>query len=514
MTGDIYKCVLDKVKSIKKSNNITDVDEVGLLYYLSIDAFFDDFYFPILSSHQKEYYGEVNTPLILADELVAFLNLQQYTDNLPAIADSGAGMGYISAVLVKRLFNVVNPHSHSQTQTDGRQRWISILKNITLIEINEDNCAILKLFFGRHATIVCGDYLNYFPSLDMNKNGEKYDIVIGNPPFNINGSIKVPTNSSRSKKEDGKTIWREFVYHSLNYVLKPGGLLCYFMPSLWLKSDDKSGLFNYILRENKLLRVKCYSNTESNSLFKGHAQTHCGCFLIKTGGITDEFEHYSHYLKQFSRCALSKRGTVKSICVLDSTIERKIINKLEEEFIHHGLEYKTLTFNKTSTLSKKILISPTQNDVCKFKNIQTCVFSKCSNSKYGNPILKYEYSDCGCAFYGDAKIILPHGMYGIPFIDKNGEYGISRRDKYVILSDSVQDMECVAWFLSTPLANFMFENYKYRMCFLEKAGFEWLCDISLLVEHGFPYKNIDAMYKWFNLTEDDIEYINRFIVHI
>lgn len=502
MSGEIYSYVVDKINHIKTSQSIEDMDEVGLLYYLSIDAFFDAFYFPILSSHQKEYYGEVNTPLALADELASFLDVAQYAKcPPPTIADSGAGLGYITAVLAKKLHGFL---------TGNRENWISILKKITLVEINEENCDILRLFFGRHPTIVRGDYLNYLPSLDAQTNGEKYDVVIGNPPFNINGSIKVPTNNARSKKEDGRTIWREFVYHSLNYVVKDNGVLCYFMPSIWLKSDDNSGLFDYLLRENKLLKAKCYSNTGTNSLFKGHAQTHCGCFLIQKGGTTDDFDHYSHYLKAFSRCALSERGPVKSICVLDSTIERKIVTTLKMEFNTHGLEYTAVPFSKTSTPSNKLLISATQSDACQFKNIRTCVFSKGSDNKYGFPLLHYEYSDGECAFYGASKIVMPHGMYGMPMLDQKGEYGISRRDKYVILSENVRDMEHVAWFLSTPLAGFMFENYKYRMCFLEKAGFEWLADISLLAEHGFPYKDTEALYAWFKLTKDEIEYIRTF----
>jgi hypothetical protein len=282
------------------------------------------------------------------------------------------------------------------------------------------------------------------------------------------------------------------------------------MPNTWLKSDDKSGLFNFITRENKLLKLKCYDNTTTNSIFKGHAQTHCGCFLIEKGGKTTDFDHFSYYLNAFSRCSLLERGNVKSICVLDTIIERKIINKLKDVFERHNIDFTPLLFHKTSTLSKKISISTNYTDIFSFKNVYTCVFYKNHTKKYDMPYIKYEYSDLECPYYGKPKIILLHGMYGIPFIDKAGDYGISRRDKYVILSENVENMECVAWFLSSPIALFMFENYKYRMCFLEKAGFEWLVDVSLLMRHGFPYKDADLLFQWFEFNKNERDYIMKF----
>jgi hypothetical protein len=201
MACDPYSLFYTKINDIIEKRHIdnTTIDELGLLYFLTIDEFFNTFYFPVLSLHQKEYYGEVNTPNLLADELLSFLDLTVNTTlNLPTFLDSGAGLGYISAVLVKTLFNIYNNNvAQPQPELIKREHWLAILKHITLVEINTENIQLLKLFFGQHCTIFNGDYLNYFPSLQETG---KYDIVIGNPPFNINGTIKVPTNNTKSKK--------------------------------------------------------------------------------------------------------------------------------------------------------------------------------------------------------------------------------------------------------------------------------------------------------------------------
>lgn len=99
-------------------------------------------------------------------------------------------------------------------------------------------------------------------------------------------------------------------------------------------------------------------------------------------------------------------------------------------------------------------------------------------------------------FNGKSKIVLA--------------YGISKRDKYIILKEHVCNINKLKWFLSTCLSLFMFENYKYRMCFLEKAGFECLVDISLLKDEEFPFYNEEEMLSWFGFTDKDKNYVRTF----
>ena len=73
-------------------------------------------------------------------------------------------------------------------------------------------------------------------------------------------------------------------------------------------------------------------------------------------------------------------------------------------------------------------------------------------------------------------------MYGIPYIDYNGEYGISNRDNYVILEEdkSIHDLEKLKTFLSTQTVLYLFDSTRYRMAYLEKYIFELIPDITLL----------------------------------
>ena len=95
---------------------------------------------------------------------------------------------------------------------------------------------------------------------------------------------------------------------------------------------------------------------------------------------------------------------------------------------------------------------------------------------------------------------MAHGMYGFPYIDRSGKYGIANRDKYIIMDKSYDDMCMLSSFLSTKSCLFIFEATKYRMKYLEKYIFEYIPDITKI--KNFP-KNItdETIADFFGFNE-------------
>ena len=73
--------------------------------------------------------------------------------------------------------------------------------------------------------------------------------------------------------------------------------------------------------------------------------------------------------------------------------------------------------------------------------------------------LKTNYCAESPAFYGESKLILAHKMFGFPFLDLEGRWGISRRDNYIILDKSHTNLTKIQQFLSTYFALYVFEAH-------------------------------------------------------
>ena len=54
-------------------------------------------------------------------------------------------------------------------------------------------------------------------------------------------------------------------------------------------------------------------------------------------------------------------------------------------------------------------------------------------------------------------------MYGLPYLDISGEFGISNRDNYVIYKEKIEDLIKLQKFLSTKTALSVFDSTRYRM---------------------------------------------------
>jgi len=334
----------------------------------------------------------------------------------------------------------------------------------------------LRYTFGLKANIFRGVFLSIkFPLV--------LDFIIGNPPYNTQGQQKVPTNTRLNKQHDGKTLWFEFIKKSIS-ILVPGGSLCVIVPSLWLK-PDKAKAYNYLTSFN-IKKMHCISNTETNRLFKGNAQTPTCYFLLKkepSDGYISLFDtHKPGYVSYPLRENIPIPVFAQSIII-------KLI-----PFIEKG---GCITVIKSNSPSKDIKLSnETPTKTYPYKNIHTCTLNK-RKAK-----LDIRCSNNPCAFYKKTKLVLAHKMYGFPYLDQIGAYGVSSRDNYIIIDKSQEDLERLQHFLSTKTAIYLFEATRYRMKYLEKYIFELIPDITKLED--FPKDiNDENIAKYFNFTKTE-----------
>ena len=75
-----------------------------------------------------------------------------------------------------------------------------------MVELDTANIKISKRIFSLDANISCADFLNQEAKWKKDFDGvDKFDIIIGNPPYNENGVGK-----------GGGVLWKDFVFKSFS----------------------------------------------------------------------------------------------------------------------------------------------------------------------------------------------------------------------------------------------------------------------------------------------------------
>jgi hypothetical protein len=443
----------------------------------------------IVSKEDKLKYGEIYTPFSLIERMFNLFDPIVFTQKDKKWLDPGAGTGYFSIYLFdklnKGLISVI---------TNEEERKSHIIENmIYIIEIKESNIIILREIFGENANIFHMDFLSTIPNVTIPLvvgiiENISFDFVIGNPPYNSDGIKKVPTNTKKNKKhDDGKTIWISFIKKSIS-LLKENGQLCVIVPSIWLK-PDKARTYHY-LTSYKIEKLHCLSNTETNKIFKGEAQTPT-CFFLLTKRETDNYIHIYD---------TNQNKYINYYCKLEYPIPlfgQAVIQKLQPFIEKTGY----LSVIKTNLPSVTSLFSEHSSNTFPYPNIKTCILNGLQ------PELSINYSNIAQAYQGKKKLILAHKMYGFPYYDSEGIYGISNRDNYVILRESEEDCLKIKQFLSTKLVLYIYESTRYRMKYLEKYAFQFIPDITALP--NFPEDiNDNSVALYFGLDNNDIKHIN------
>ena len=442
------------------------------IYNANIDTIVQNF---DVSDFNKHTHGEVNTDFVLINKILDLLPKKIFKNKNNKWLDPCCGKGYFSMILYQRLFK-----SLLDVFPNPLERHNHIIENmIYMIEINKEHMDDLFVVFGENANILYGDFLDL--------TNQKYDIIIGNPPFNVNGIVKVPTQRSLSKKSDGKMIWASFTLHAIRF-LKDKGHLAFITPSIWMKNDHfmYKKMMHYTIE-----KLHTMTNTQTNQAFHGQAQTPtCYFSLIKKDNTKSQINIYDSQIKKYILF-----NPKYSIPLFGGSLFKKLA-----PFSNNN---KHIIVKKTNMPLKGVNFSLTKSKKFPHSNIKTCRLNGSS------PYLDINYSNKECRYAHQPKLVLAHKMYGFPFYDKDGEYGISNRDNYVILGKTEQEFEKLKDFLSTKTALYLFEGTRYRMKYLEKYVFQLIPDISNLSD--FP-KNItdESIADYFKFDKEERLKIQQF----
>jgi hypothetical protein len=431
----------------------------------------------LIQTKYKYSHGEINTPFRLVREMLSLFPDEFLSNPNNRWLDPGCGQGNISWILYETLMAHLADAGISSLEDH-------ILTNMLyMVEINEAREIDIRNRFPHSLpNLSMGNYIDYSPEDTTTGNLIQFDAIICNPPFNFAGSIKTPTNKVNNKKDDGFSAWEVFVRHSLN-MLRPDGYMCFIIPTIWLK-PDKAGMYDFLLKWD-IVKMHVLSTAETNSIFKGQAQTPTTFFLLRKREITQQkIEMFCYKEQCYFNYQVFKNRPIP-MC------NPMLINKL----MYYVNSAGHINVIKTNMPPKNADFSPFPTKRHRYKNIKTVLASKkthgsnifkVNNKYYGERVVNW--SDIPCVGYGTPKIIMAHKMYGMPFLDISGEYGISNRDNYIITDYSTEALQRITDYLSLDFIQKVFDTTRYRMRYLERYAFEFIPDITHLSD--FPMDNI------------------------
>jgi len=209
-------------------------------------------------------YGEVYTPLSLVEEMLDQLPASVWSDSTLCWLEPAAGLAPFLFCVYRRLMVGL-----ADTYPDADDRARHILETmLTFQELQPKNITLLRQLFAPYQLrFYEGDYITTILP-------RKYDVVVGNPPYQRNGSAST-----------GNTIWDLFVRKVLTIDLVDKGYLLFIHPPMWRKPDSakskNAGLFRLMAHQHHILCLRMASAEQGKRTFG--CQTRYDWYCLQAG---------------------------------------------------------------------------------------------------------------------------------------------------------------------------------------------------------------------------------------
>jgi len=328
---------------------------------------------------ERNKFGEVMTPPWLINEILDKLdeihkkryNRSIFEENYTWF-DPCSGMGNFHIEIFKRL----RKYKHTKEKIIKEMLYAN--------EINEKNVFLYKIIFGKECNINCSN------SLELKD--KKYNIIIGNPPYNS------------GTKNSGNTIYQKFIEKFINNYDK---YFSFITPPGWRKPMDekclKYNLYNLMTKDNHLNYLSIHDIKDGLKTF--NAGTRYDWYIIDKNIKNKESIIYGIDKKEYKiKCN-----------------EWLFIPNGKLDLINNIFDFKKK--NNLNIVCSRSDYDPRQKYVSNIKTKEFKYELLHSTPKNG-PIYKYTSNNAKCGF-NIPKIIFGESGINKIIIDKEGKYGLT-----------------------------------------------------------------------------------------
>jgi hypothetical protein len=423
------------------------------------------------SEREKKQKGEVFTPLSLVKEMLDKLPKEVWYNPNLKWADIANGMGNFPIIIYRRLMETL-----VKDFPDKEERKRHILENMLYVaDLSIKNC-----FMFRNLVDPNGVYkLNIFCGNSLSKEFEqhiknvwkvdKFDIIVGNPPYQ-------PTSNN---KKGGKSLWNIFVEKVLNKYLIKNGYLAFIHPALWRKPDNK---LKKEMFSKQIHYLRIYNDTQGNKIFRRRASTRVDFYILQN------IKSYKNTRIHFEDDKIFniKIDKLPFIPNFGWSIFSKVLQKLNNNGIMVNGDSDCHTTRKH--------VSIKETNAHKYKLLNSISKTKGKTFRYSSKFHKNQYHK---------KVLFSNGRHIVPFYD-DGELGYTQGGLYILVNDETKGNKIVNY-LNSKLLKYIMKATKWSNFETCKQLFWYIPDITNIISNV----NNESIYKYFNLSADEIELIEE-----
>lgn len=202
----------------------------------------------------KNKYGEVFTPIVLIEEMLDKLPKEVWKNPDLIWLDPANGIGNFPMIAYKHLMKGLE-----EWEPDKDIRSNHIIKNMLyMIELNPKNVGVSRKIFGKDANIYCGSFLE--DEWKIKFGVEKFDIIMGNPPFNK------PQEETRKGGYGGRTLWDKFIIKAMS-IFNENGYLTFINPPGWRGLGANHKIWD-LLTKKQIIYLHIFGESEGQEYFK------------------------------------------------------------------------------------------------------------------------------------------------------------------------------------------------------------------------------------------------------
>ncbi len=260
-----------------------------------------------LRKQEKDANGEVFTPPIILETMLNQFPADVWTNPSMTWLDPAAGIGNFPIALYLRYMEGLKT-----VIRDVKKRSEHIVKNMLyMVEYNPENAKKGVELFGKlcpgvKPNLHIGDFFDVYCKDGLQITGwpRKFSCVIGNPPYNSNGT----------KRKGEKRIHVAFAAAGLDCIVSKG-YLSFICPPNYREAGNKMNLM-FRERRGHFVAVKVYDADETHRLFRIQARVDAFLFQLDLEGSTHFVDAYGregivtlnlqHHVPNFGHSIFSK----------------------------------------------------------------------------------------------------------------------------------------------------------------------------------------------------------------